>query len=401
MLEVHRNSSSRTIGNSGGSSGSGGSVGNHETTGRKMVEPMLDKLDEPIVGPQLLVTIKPTLITSIAESHYPLTTSGSLIPINEHSVVHEADQKQQQHSQHHHHHHSPPNGKSEKPDDKQKFQHAFKADSVRFMNKNQEQTAKETQIHPTAGEDRYEESQLLGSEINKAIKEDEYSDTAKANNRDNDNDDIPDSKHKENALVVTADETSHSSYAVIPMREGDNTEISDGKATITTDDSVQELENEDANDGDNIEPYEEDSIFIESTGSIEDSIDDTLQHNRNEINGVIRVESEEDPRHRHQAGSRELERLREEKAILAAEVPTTSTSTTALMIVHNTTLLMTTTVAVTTTPTSTTVKHTEPAHGHGSEGQQHHHHHHHDREHQEKQHQQEHSATVGEDRSIF
>ncbi|XP_055644743.1 uncharacterized protein LOC129780459 isoform X2 [Toxorhynchites rutilus septentrionalis] len=401
MLEVHRNSSSRASGTSGSSGGSG--AGSHESTGRKMVEPMLDKLDEPLVGPQLLVTMKPTLITSIAESHYPLSTAGSLMPFNEHSVVQDMDQRQQQHSQHHHHHHPPVNNKSGKSDDKQKFQHAFKADSVRFMNKNQEQMEKETQTHPNAGGDPYENDQLLGGKVNKATDEDEYPSTAEShsrnisnnNGRDNGNEDAVENKRNEQRTVVDAlDNTGRAAHGVIPpIREEENAENDDDdESPITADDSVQELEN-DGNDNEKIVPYEDDSIFIESRGSIEDSID-TLIHNKSEINGVIRVESDEDPYHRQRMDLRELERLREEKAVLVAEVPTASTSTTALMIVHNTTLLVTTTTAVMTTPASTTAKHVEPVHGHGSEGQQHHHHHHHDREHQEKQHQQQQHSTT-------
>ncbi|XP_058818772.1 uncharacterized protein LOC131681761 isoform X2 [Topomyia yanbarensis] len=377
MLYVHRN----------GSLGGGGATGNHvKMAGHTAEGALLNNLDEPIVGPLLLTTIKPTLITSIAEYSTP-------VPLDIHTIGLEPDHSQHHHHQapSHHHHSSATSDKSAKSDD----QYAFKADSVRFMNKNQDRPAKETQTHPTANEgEQYEaKGSHLGNKINNNIKVDEYPSKAKTGDRNGKNsDETADNRSNVgNAIVVVSEDGDGASGAFsIPLQEGGksdtdvgvNEEIKPNHGNIEASQNF----NGDDNGDDDVDPGDDEaSIVIESKDvSIEDSIDKLIL-NKSEINGIIRVDSEEDPPRRHQLepkeSDRKLDRIQDEKTIIVAVVPTVgTTSTTALTVVPTTSSVTTSTVTTTGMASSTT----GVVRGHGSEGHHHHHHHEHEQEHRQR-----------------
>ncbi|KXJ71274.1 hypothetical protein RP20_CCG020995 [Aedes albopictus] len=400
MLYVHGNASS---------GGSGSSVGGHDrTSGRSSSDQALEKLDASLIGPLLLTTIKPTLITSTSGSHHQVTTPGALVSLNAHPISIDVDK---QHSQHHHHqqqshHHHSPSDKSTKSDDKQKSQHAFKTESVRFMNKNQEQsTTKDTLALP---DDERTSKRMntpiqqertgtminnLGGKINKDIKEDEYPDTTGANG-DNDNDDIADREDNAGKAIVILDEDRYPTSGVTnPLDAIDGAD----EESITRDDNAQVGSKDDVdNAAEDASSHEGEFIVIEKDVSIEDNIDKLIL-NKSEINGMIRVDSDEDPHHHH--SHRKLDRMRNENTLIQAPANTIPTSsTTALMIVPTTipttithpTTTTTSTTATTGAPTTTIIK----QHGHGA-GEGHHHHHHRNHEQQQGQH----ASAAGEDRS--
>ncbi|XP_055544837.1 uncharacterized protein LOC129729934 isoform X2 [Wyeomyia smithii] len=376
MLYVHRN----------GSLG-GGSIAigtNHDKTAA-----VLDKLDEPVVGPLLLTTIKPTLITSIAEPHHPsLSTAGSLVPLDVHTIGLESD-----HSPHHHrqssqshHHHLAAGDKFTKPNDKPKTQHTF--------NGNQNQP-EDTKIRSNARDE--DESPPSGNQLEKGGKGDGYSETARAG-KDRTDVMIVNKYNEKNGVTIPVEDVDVASGEFsIPLEE--KGEKSD--ATLKHVHVQVALPDDDRDDNDDNDDYGT-SIVIESKDvSVEDGIDKLIL-NKSEINGIIRVDIEEEPPRRHHTGlvqpPRKLDRIQDEKMMIVDSVlptgissssssgssnfeTTSSTATTALMLMPT---ISVTIPASSTTIGGSTTKHGDSAHaGHGNEGHHHHHHHEHEQEHRQ------------------
>ncbi|XP_058448434.1 uncharacterized protein LOC131428472 isoform X2 [Malaya genurostris] len=394
MLYVHRNGS---LGSGGGGGAGGASSHAVKTTGHAAEGTLLNKLDEPVVGPLLLTTIKPTLITSITEHSTP-------VPLDIHTIGLEAEHSQHHHRQasSHHHHSLTGSDKSTKSDD----QYAFKADSVRLMNKNQDRPTKETQTHPGGAIEREQHEAKgthHGNKINKNIKVDGYHDTTKVSNKNGkDSYDTADNiSNVGNVIVVVSEDGDGASGAFsVPLEEAGKADIDAGDI-IPNHGNIQVSPhfNGDENGSDGVDPGDDDndddeaSIVIESKDvSVEDSIDKLIL-NKSEINGIIQVDSEEIPPHRHQPvpkeSGRKLDRIVDEKTKIVAVVPpTVPTSTTALVVVTSTSITTATAAPATTTTTTTTgVMSSTPGMvrgGHGTEGHHHHHHHEHDQEHRQR-----------------
>ncbi|XP_053692158.1 uncharacterized protein LOC128740621 [Sabethes cyaneus] len=367
MLYVHRNGSS-----SGGGSTAIGSSHDKTVT-------LLDKLDEPVVGPLLLTTIKPTLITSIAASRHPVTTPSSLLPLDVHTIGLESEHAPHHHRQasQSHHHHLAAGDKSTKSNDKQKISHVFSE------NQNQPE---DIEIRPNA----------LGG-----IKGDDYSESARIS-KDRNGDASTNKNNNKNAVTIPMEDVDIASGAFsIPLEDKEdksNTMLKHSHVPIA-------LPEDDRGDRDESDDYDT-SIVIESKDvSIEDSIDKLIM-NKSEINGVIRVDSEEELPRRHHIGPvqppRKLDRIQDEKMMIVEAV--VSTTTTALIVLPSSSV---TTVSgsggSTTISGSTTKQHSsvDPMRGHGSEGGAggggggHHHHHHH------QEHEQEHRQHVAASAEIL
>ncbi|XP_055588574.1 uncharacterized protein LOC129740941 isoform X2 [Uranotaenia lowii] len=330
MLYVHRNGTS-------GSGGGAGGTSREKTSGRKPTD------SESVVGPLLLSTIKPTLITSITASH--LSTPGSLVPALDldHTIALETEHSSQHHHHqqqpHHHQHQLPTSGKTD--DQKSdRVTHTFKPDSVRFMNKNQDKGgAKESSKGSTDEEDpeRYDEDDA----------EDEYSDSLKgASGKDN----------AEEVIIIGSEDGDGPSGAYVPLED-----LGQGIGLDTDDDEDPST-----------------SIVIESKDvSLEDSIDKLIQ-NKSEINGVIRVESSEEiraPPRRPQQPPRKSDQIRDENMLIApAVVP--SSATTALMILPTTKLSLPTSFTTTMSPAKPPTVASRATTSHDSTAGGHHHHHH-------------------------
>uniref|UniRef100_A0A0N8ES29 Putative neural cell adhesion molecule l1 n=1 Tax=Aedes aegypti TaxID=7159 RepID=A0A0N8ES29_AEDAE len=371
------------------SAGSGGSATGHgRTSVKSSSDQIMDTPDASLIEPLLLTTLRPTLITSVSSSHNQLTTPGTFISPNAHPISTEFDKQHSQHRHHQqqsHHHHSQSDKSTKSDDDKQKSQHTFKADSVRFMNKNQEQsTTKDTLALPD--DERYDEDNLR-DKTNKDIKEDEYPDTTGANEdrNGNDNDDIVDKEEDAGKAIVILNEDRYpTSGEANPLDAiaGENKEsisaVDNARVGSERDD---ETIDEDTSEGE--------IIVIEKDLSIEDNIDKLIL-NKSEINGMIRVDSDEDLHHHH--SHKKLDHIRNEHTLIHVPVEALPTSlTTALMIVPTTvpttsTTLPPSTATFSTAGTMTTIK----LHGHGGEG----HHHHHHRNHEQ---QQQHASVAVSD----
>lgn len=331
MLYVHRNASDEKMPGSG-----------H----RGPPESILDKLDEPIVGPLLLTSMRPPLITSIAELHHPLSTPESepLEPLETH-----------------HHHHRV------------------------------DKTEKVTSHKPESGHRTKDEGQQLGSKINNHIK-------------------APDSEHstpdsdKDNSIVIP-DETREEG----PSGDGGIEEappppplFEDNAAPPTIDEDDADEDEEDSivieSKDVSFEDASIDKLILnksEINGIIR--VDESVE------------EQPPPPLHQHQQHrtpssnglGKQLDRIRDSSnsqnnmLIAAAVIPTSSSSsTTALITIPLTNATTTTSTTSTTTTTTTSLPSKQHLETHGGG---HHHHHHH--EHQQQQQQQQRSTVApGEDR---
>lgn len=311
-------------------------------------ESILDKLDEPVVGPLLLTSMRPPLITSIAELHHPLSTpeSGPLAPLETH----------------HHHHHVDKTDKaaSHKPDSGHRA------------------------IEPLEG-------QQLTGKANNHIKVVDSEDPT------------PDSDKDNEAIVEDTREDGPSGYGGIEEAPPPPPLFEDNVAppAIDEDDSIDEEQ-------DSIVIESKDVSLEDSL--IDKLIMNKSEING--IIRVDDSEEQPPPRqhqHQHRPPSsgglgKQLDRIRDSSnsqnnmLIAAAVIPTTSsTSTTALVTVPQTPATTTTTTTTTTSTTTTLMPLAPVQKQHVETHGGHHHHHHH--EHQQQQQQQQHSATVapGED----
>lgn len=311
-------------------------------------ESILDKLDEPVVGPLLLTSMRPPLITSIAELHHPLSTpeSGPLAPLETH----------------HHHHHV-------------------------------DKTDKAASHKPDSGHRAKEplEGQQLTGKANNHIKVVDSEDPT------------PDSDKDNEAIVEDTREDGPSGYGGIEEAPPPPPLFEDNVAppAIDEDDSIDEEQ-------DSIVIESKDVSLEDSL--IDKLIMNKSEING--IIRVDDSEEQPPPRqhqHQHRPPSsgglgKQLDRIRDSSnsqnnmLIAAAVIPTTSsTSTTALVTVPQTPATTTTTTTTTTSTTTTLMPLAPVQKQHVETHGGHHHHHHH--EHQQQQQQQQHSATVapGED----
>ncbi|XP_038111981.1 uncharacterized protein LOC6050518 isoform X2 [Culex quinquefasciatus] len=305
-------------------------------------ESILDKLDEPVVGPLLLTSMRPPLITSIAELHHPLSTpeSGPLAPLETH----------------HHHHHV-------------------------------DKTDKAASHKPDSGHRAKEplEGQQLTGKANNHIKVVDSEDPT------------PDSDKDNEAIVEDTREDGPSGYGGIEEAPPPPPLFEDNVAppAIDEDDSIDEEQ-------DSIVIESKDVSLEDSL--IDKLIMNKSEING--IIRVDDSEEQPPPRqhqHQHRPPSsgglgKQLDRIRDSSnsqnnmLIAAAVIPTTSsTSTTALVTVPQTPPTTTTTTTTTTSTTTTLMPLAPVQKQHVETHGGHHHHHHH--EHQQQQ-QQQHSATV-------
>ncbi|XP_039433923.1 uncharacterized protein LOC120416275 isoform X3 [Culex pipiens pallens] len=305
-------------------------------------ESVLDKLDEPVVGPLLLTSMRPPLITSIAELHHPLSTpeSGPLAPLETH----------------HHHHHV-------------------------------DKTDKAASHKPDSGHRAKEplEGQQLTSKANNHIKVVDSEDPTPDSDKDND------------AIVEDTREDGPSGYGGIEEAPPPPPLFEDNVAppAIDEDDSIDEEQ-------DSIVIESKDVSLEDSL--IDKLIMNKSEING--IIRVDDSEEQPPPRqhqHQHRPPSsgglgKQLDRIRDSSnsqnnmLIAAAVIPTTSTSSTTALVTVPQTPATTTTTTTTTTSTTTTLMPLAPVQKQHVETHGGHHHHHH-HEHQQQQ-QQQHSATV-------